>query len=181
MKSYSCISVSVILDRVLTFKAHLHKVAAKLKIRIGLINKIAGNSWGAATYKCSLGFFYSPGLHGRRVLHPSVGRKHPHRGGRCPNQKDHAHISGRFEHKRLIALLGQTKIEPPHIKRQNSVLKGKSKINRHQELLIDKDGMAILWLKSQKLFLQRALTITKARKITLDEWQAAWTWWHPQK
>jgi hypothetical protein len=37
------------LDRMLTFKTHLHKVSAKLKTRIDLINKLAGTIWGAAT------------------------------------------------------------------------------------------------------------------------------------
>lgn len=46
MKNYQCtwhyIRPSV------HFKTHLHKVTAKLKTRISLINKLAGTSWGAS-------------------------------------------------------------------------------------------------------------------------------------
>jgi hypothetical protein len=36
--------LGVTLDRTLSFKTHLYKVSAKLKTRIGLINKLAGTT-----------------------------------------------------------------------------------------------------------------------------------------
>lgn len=42
-----------------TFKTHLHKVSAKLKTRIGLINKLAWTTWGAATRTSFLALAYS--------------------------------------------------------------------------------------------------------------------------
>lgn len=42
--------LGISLDRALTFKAHLQKVAAKIKTRNSLINKLAGTSWGSSTH-----------------------------------------------------------------------------------------------------------------------------------
>jgi len=41
--------LGITLDQMLTFITHLHKLSAKLKIRIGLTNKFGGTTWGAAT------------------------------------------------------------------------------------------------------------------------------------
>lgn len=79
----------ITLDRTLSFKIHLHKLSAKLKTRIGLINKLVGTT--GSCNKCSTDFLLSPGLLGCRVLHPCVGRKRPHRGGRHPFRKGDAH------------------------------------------------------------------------------------------
>jgi len=48
--------LSITLDRTLSFKTHLHKVSAKLKTRIGLISKLAGTTWGAATHTLRTSF-----------------------------------------------------------------------------------------------------------------------------
>lgn len=65
-------------------------------------------------------------------------------------------------------------IRSPHIRRQNSVLKEKDKIDKHQEFPIHKDGIVNQRLKSQKLFLLRAQIITETRVNTLDAWDTEW-------
>lgn len=65
-------------------------------------------------------------------------------------------------------------IEPPYIRRQNSVLKEKDKIDKHQELPIHKDGIVNPRLKSRKPFLLRTQIITEARDNTPDAWQTEW-------
>jgi len=83
-------------------------------------------------------------------------------------------ISGTVLSTNKQRLSYHAKLEPPHIRRQNSVLKTKKKIDKHQELPIHNDGIVNLRLKSRKPFLLRAQIITKARDNTPDVWQAEW-------
>jgi len=48
-KEKTPVYLGIALHRKITFKTHLHKVSEKLKTRIGLINKLGGTTWGAAT------------------------------------------------------------------------------------------------------------------------------------
>jgi len=62
--------LGITLDRALTFKAHLQKVAAKIKTRNSLINKLAGTTWGSSTHvlrSSTLALTYSV----QNIAHPS--------------------------------------------------------------------------------------------------------------
>ncbi|VVC30713.1 Hypothetical protein CINCED_3A008393 [Cinara cedri] len=58
--------------------------------------------------------------------------------------------------------------------RNNSVLKENDKIDRHQELPLNEDGIVSPRLKSRKPFLLRDRTITEVRENIIDTWQAEW-------
>ncbi|KAL4119420.1 hypothetical protein QTP88_012229 [Uroleucon formosanum] len=153
--------LGITLNRRLSFKTHLLKVSAKFKTRIGLINKLAGITWGAATHTLrtsSLALTYSVAEYCASVW---AGSAHTEVVD-IQLRKVLRTISGTVLSTKEQWLPYLASIEPPHIRRQNS------------ELPIHEDGIINPRLKSRKSFLFRARIITEMRENTPDVWQAEW-------
>jgi len=165
--------LGITLDRTLSFKAHLHKISAKLKTRIGLINKLAGTTWGAATSILRTSFLALAYLVTEYCTPVWAGSAHTEMVD-IQLRKVMRTISGTVMSTNKRWLLYLASIAPPHIRRQNSVLKEKDKIDKHQELPIHENGIINPRLKSRKPFLLRTRIIAETRENTPDAWQAEW-------
>jgi hypothetical protein len=165
--------LGITLDRALTFKAHLQKVAAKIKTRNSLINKLAGTSWGSSTHvlrTSTLALTYSVAEYCAPVWE---GSQH------CSLidvqlRKAMRKITGTVMCTNNQWLPVLANIEPPHLRRQNCVLREKEKIDKYLDLPIHEDGLENPRLKSRKPFVMRANEIADTRKLIPDAWQEEW-------
>lgn len=62
-------------------------------------------------------------------------------------------------------------IEPPHLRRQNCVLREKDKLDKYLYLPNHEDGQENPRLKSRRSFVMRANKIADTRKFIPDAWQ----------
>lgn len=161
------VDLGITLDRVLTFKAHLQKVAAKIKTRNSLINKLAGTTWGSSTHvlwTSTLALTYSIAEYWAPVWEGS----------------QYCSLIDVQLRKALLKITGNVtctnsqwlpvlpNIGQPHLRRQNCILREKKKIDKYLDLSIHEDGLENPRLKSRKPFVMRANGIADPRKLIPD-------------
>ncbi|VVC34166.1 Hypothetical protein CINCED_3A019853 [Cinara cedri] len=165
--------LGITLDRAFIFKAHLQKVAAKIKTRNSLINKLAGTIWGSSTHilrTLTLALTYSVAEYCAPVWE---GSQH------CSLidvqlRKALRKITDTVTRTNNQWLPVLANIEPPHLRRQNYVLREKERISKYPDLPIHEDGLENPKLKSRKPFLMRTNEIVDTKKLIPDTWQEEW-------
>jgi hypothetical protein len=165
------IYLGITLDRALTFNANLLKVAAKIKTRNSLIDKLVSTTSSLVLRTSTLALTYSVAeccasdwefsqhcslidVQLRKTMRKITGTV------TCTNNQ-------------WLPVLAN--IEPPNLQRKNCVFREKEKIVKYQYISIHEDGIKNPRLKSRKPFLMRANEIADTRKLIPDAWQEEWT------
>lgn len=130
--------LGIILDRTLSFRHHLHKSAQKIKSRNNIIQKLAGTSWGA-TANClrtsALALVYSTAEYGAPIWLNS------HHVKRIDVQLNTTMrlISGTLKATPTEWLPALTNLQPPQLRRRQSLLREYNKISLNVNIPLNAD------------------------------------------
>lgn len=167
--------LGVTLDRTLSFRYHLEKTAAKLKTRNNILQKLCGSKWGSSCHvlkTSALGLVYSAAEYCAPVW---LNSKHTKLVDVQLNNTMRI-ITGSIKPTPVFWLPTLSNIPPPHIRRNNALVREYDKIQSNPNLPVHQESEEIQLnrLKSRHPPLLKAKELVEDNFTVSEAWHKVW-------